>query len=114
MDKYIMLLLLSALYIGVMSIPTNAETYLVGADEMDFSVNEFISDGQDALSMLVPALLIITAIVFFMLDFAVVGVIIGCVVGLTVSVMIGIIALSTMSLVTYIILAIMLIFKVAT
>jgi hypothetical protein len=90
-----------------------AQEYLLDADEFSDSNNAFLDSAENRISMLFPAILLLIAIIFAVLDFGAVGVVIGCLVGLIVTVLIGFVAVSTFSLISFVIMGGILVFKLS-
>ena len=82
-----------------------------GTAIVDGTINEFLSSSANKVSMIVPAMFLIIAIVAFALDFGAIGVTAGCIISLVCLSLLGIIAINVVSLTSLIVLGVILIFK---
>ena len=90
----------------------SADNYIVtGTALLDGTENTFLSSESNRISMIIPALFLIIAIIAFAIDFGAIGVVAGSLISLVGLSAIGIIAVNVVSLTAIIILGIMLIFK---
>jgi hypothetical protein len=93
---------------------------IVMADTMlDSEFIDGIGDGllnteAGRISLIFPAVLLIISIITVMIDFGAVGVILGCMGSLVIVVMLGIVALSWSSIISFLLLGGLLIFKVTS
>jgi hypothetical protein len=89
-----------------------AETgFMLDSKDISDNTKGLLQNTGNRIAMLLPALFIIVSIIAFMLDFGTVGVIIGSMLGLGLCVLIGLILIDAYVLVAFIIMGIILIFK---
>lgn len=86
----------------------NIDNDMISGDE-----NALSNTADDRLNMVIPAIFVILTIIAFMLDFGVIGVGAGCVFGLAVCKLIGLITISPFSLISLIIMVVIIIIKVS-
>lgn len=112
MVKKINILSIVALIMIMMPFVYSEEGTLFDSDTLYTPRNEFLSSQDNKLSLLIPALMLMISIVAFAIDFGVVGVVLGCVGGLFVCFLLGIIAISVTSIISLTIMGGIILFKV--
>ena len=88
-----------------------SDSLVVGSDTLDYQVNNFRDDPSTAISLILPALLVFVALIAFMIDFGTIGVVLGSMCGIATLQLIGLVALNVSSVISYIILGAIFIYK---
>jgi len=93
-------------YIGVLlclATGVYADQFLVNQSSHNFAVNEFLSNNKNMLSFLIPGMLLLIILVMFSIDFGVAGVCISSSFSLVLLYLAGIIYINTASLISFLI-----------
>jgi len=88
------------------------DEFIIDSASFEDKENAFLNDKESRLAMIVPAMFVIVSIIFFMLDFGAIGVILGSTLGLVICVLVGIVMLDWVTLLSFITLAGILIYKI--
>ena len=98
----------------VLLVPAFAlEQVLVGSAQIDGRENKFLEDNTSKLAMLIPVIMLIVALVFFAVDFGVIGVTATLLCALIFVNVIGLLAVSVSSIVSRVIMGAILLYKLA-
>ena len=92
---------------------TGTSNYFLGLGSLFFSDNPFFTNTTNRTASLFPLMLLVLVIVFALLDFGVIGVIVGSLAGLLTGSIIGILPLSPMYFISFILITIILIYKLS-
>ena len=84
---------------------------LVDSDAHDYSVNEFLGSSSNMLGLLIPAILLVVTIVTFAIDFGTVGVSAAAAASLVILFFLQIVYLNPVSLISFIIIVAIMIYK---
>ncbi len=98
---------------GFIESNTGTSLYGVGIASLLFSDNPFFTNESDRLASLFPLFLLVVVIIFALIDFGVVGIVIGALLGMIVGSMIGILPIDPFYLISFILMAIILIYKLS-
>lgn len=96
---------------GFIESSTGASTYPTNWASFFYSDNPFFTDSTHRLASLFPLLLLVICIIFALIDFGTIGVVIGSMIGLTIGSVVGILPLSPFYFVSFLIMGIILIYK---
>jgi len=88
------------------------DEFIIDSASFEDKDNAFLNDNESRMAMIIPAMFVILSIIFFMLDFGAVGVILGSVFGLAICVLVGIVMLDWVTILSFITLAGILIYKI--
>ena len=92
---------------------TGTSTYGAGIASLIFSDNPFFTNSTHRIASLFPLFLLVVVIIFALIDFGVVGVVIGSLLGLIIGSVIGILPISPFYLISFILMSIILIYKLS-
>jgi hypothetical protein len=95
-----------------LSVAFALDEFIIDSASFEDKENAFLSDKESRMAMIVPALFVIVSIIFFMLDFGAVGVILGSTLGLVICVLVGIVMMDWVTVLSFITLAGILIYKI--
>ena len=98
---------------GFIESNTGTSLYGVGIAGLIFSDNPFFTDEAHRIASLFPLFLLVVVIVFSLIDFGVVGITIGSLLGLIIGSIIGILPIDPFYLISFILLAVILIYKLS-
>ena len=98
---------------GFIESNTGTSLYGVGIASLLFSDNPFFTNESDRLASLFPLFLLVVVIIFALIDFGVVGIVIGALLGMIVGSMTGILPIDPFYLISFILMAIILIYKLS-
>jgi len=104
---FLYLFLLSILSSNIFAL----EEVLVGADTIDGRTNKFLESDENKLAMIIPATMLIVALIFFAIDFGSIGVIAALLFGLMFVNLIGLLAISVSSIICGTIMGALLLYK---
>lgn len=91
---------------------TIGQTFMpAGEAELYLEDNPFSRDTQSRIGLLLPLILLIISLAAMLLDFGAIGVILGSVIVLVIGILVGLIPLSIVAMISIILLAIVLVFK---
>ncbi len=98
---------------GFIESNTGTSLYGVGIAGLIFSDNPFFTDEAHRLASLFPLFLLVLVIIFALIDFGVVGVTIGALLGLLIGSITGMLPIDPFYLISFILMAIILIYKLS-
>ena len=98
--------------ISLSCINIKAQTVVASSSEIDYTQNDLITD-DTRLGFLIPSILLLITIVCFAIDFGVVGVGSACLIGLIVLSMLGVVVISWYWLLSFIIITIIILSRLA-
>jgi hypothetical protein len=107
------IILLGILCLILLEVAYAADSYVIDSEILSGKENQLLNSKENRVSMLIPALFVLITIISFMVDFGTIGIVLGSMFGLGVTVMIGLIALDLFSIIGFIIMGGVLIFKLA-
>lgn len=102
-------------YVAKGFIESNTGTSTYGTDwaTLIYSDNLFFTDSKTRIASLFPLLLLAVALIFVLIDFGAIGVVIGSLLSLIVGSIIGILPLDGLYIISFILMAVILIFKLS-
>ena len=92
---------------------TNPSDWSFGRARFFFSDNPFFTDETHRIASLFPLFLLVLVIIFALIDFGVIGIVIGSLLGMIVGSIIGILPIDPFYLISFILMAIILIYKLS-
>lgn len=98
---------------GYIESNTGTSNYFAGMASLLYSSNPFFTDSNQRLASLFPLFLLVVVLVFAMIDFGTVGVVIGSLLGLIIGAIIGILQIDPFYFISFILMAIILIYKLS-
>jgi hypothetical protein len=105
------LLLSMSLFVALPILVYASSTYVLGTDSLIYDSNALLTDSKSKIEMMFPLLLLAVALIFAFIDFAAIGVIIGCITTLVFGFMIGLLPVDLMTIINLGVLAMLLIWK---
>lgn len=105
------LLLSMSLFVALPIFVYATSTYVLGTDSLIYDSNALLTDSKSKIEMMFPMLLLAVALIFAFIDFAAIGVIMGCIVTLVFGFMIGLLPIDLMTVLNLGFLAGLLIWK---